>query len=127
MLRMYGVIRIKKYLKTLELRHKRAGRLLLEVPRDTSTGWVYENLGWVSPQIRWKRQLPTLVYKSITGSAPSYLTSSLTEMFNLSNQIHLHNTRQASKGNIYIPTVKTEYGKRAFHYSGAVLWNNLPL
>jgi hypothetical protein len=112
----------QKHLNTLILLHKRAGRLLLEVPRDTPTEWVYANLGWKTPHFRWKKQVVTLVFKTMNGGAPAYLS----DTFKLSRNQHFHNTRHASNGNICIPKVKTEYGKRTFHFSGATLWNSLP-
>ena len=40
--------------------------------------------------------------------------------------IHNHNTRQASKGNIFLPRIfTTHYGKRSAKYAGAILWNDL--
>ena len=41
--------------------------------------------------------------------------------------IHNRNTRQASKGNIFISSVYTaQYGKRTPKFAGSVMWNNLP-
>ena len=40
--------------------------------------------------------------------------------------IHNHNTRQASKGNIFLPRIFTTHcGKRPTKYAGAILWNDL--
>ena len=39
------------------------------------------------------------------------------------NDIHSHNTRTAD--NFHIPIVKTDLGKTAIEYRGAVIWNIL--
>ena len=41
--------------------------------------------------------------------------------------VHSYNTRQSSKGNLFISSVNTtQFGKRSAKYVGATLWNNLP-
>ena len=41
--------------------------------------------------------------------------------------VHNYNTRQLSKGNLFISSVNTtQFGKRSAKYAGATLWNNLP-
>ena len=43
------------------------------------------------------------------------------------HSIHDHNTRQASKGDIFISSVNTtQYGKRTATFAGSIMWNNLP-
>ena len=46
--------------------------------------------------------------------------------FNKLQTVHSYNTRQASKGNIYLTGVNTiQYGKRSAKFAGGILWNNL--
>ena len=46
--------------------------------------------------------------------------------FNQLQTVHSYNTRQASKGNIYLTGVNTtQYGKRSAKFPGGILWNNL--
>ena len=46
--------------------------------------------------------------------------------FNQLQTDHSYNTRQASKGNIYLTGVNTtQYGKRSATYAGGILWNTL--
>ena len=41
--------------------------------------------------------------------------------------IHDHNTRQSSRGDLFVPRINTtQYGKRTARYAGSVLWNDLP-
>ena len=46
-------------------------------------------------------------------------------MFQKTNEVHEHQTRQA-KHDFLPPKPKTNYLKKAFSYRGAVAWNNLP-
>ena len=46
-------------------------------------------------------------------------------MFDSTASVYSHNLR-GSSNNIFLPRPRTEAGKRAFSYGGAVLWNSLP-
>ena len=49
------------------------------------------------------------------------------EIFTPLQLVHNYNTRQSSKGNLFISNVNTtQFGKRSAKYAGATLWNNLP-
>ena len=42
--------------------------------------------------------------------------------------VHNYNTRQALKGDTYVPSMNTtQYGKRSATYTGSILWNSLDL
>ena len=42
------------------------------------------------------------------------------------HSVHNYNTRQASKGDIYVPGMNTtQHGKRSAKYTGSILWNSL--
>ena len=46
--------------------------------------------------------------------------------FNKLQIVHSYNTRQASKGNMYLTGVNTiQYGKRSAKFAGGIFWNNL--
>ena len=51
--------------------------------------------------------------------------SSLSSMFQKTNEVHEYQTRQA-KHDFLPPMPKTNCLKKAFSYRGAVAWNNLP-
>ena len=61
------------------------------------------------------------MYKVRHEMAPS----SLSNMFQKTNEVHEHQTRQV-KHDFLPPKPKTNYLKKAFSYRGAVAWNNLP-
>ena len=54
--------------------------------------------------------------------APEYLRSSFVFRDSV-NSFHLRNTENA----LALPKPRTDYRKRSFSYSGAQLWNSLPL
>ncbi len=63
-----------------------------------------------------------MVYKIINNRAPSYFNVHFSRV----NEQHCYKTRQSLK-DITLCRVKTMYGRRSFRYSGALLWNKLPL
>ena len=65
-----------------------------------------------------------MVYKSLNGLAPNYLSSRFIQR---SDVVTAYNLRD-SDGKLAIPLPRTNYMyyKNSFGYSGAVLWNSLP-
>ena len=63
----------------------------------------------------------TLVYKSLNGLAPEYITN----MFSL--KTHSINLRTSGTNSLLIPRVNTTtYGLHSLSYYGSKLWNSLP-
>ena len=60
--------------------------------------------------------------KARHGHHPLYLKCLLTH----TSASHGHHTRQASTGSAHLPLPRTNFGKKAFSYSGAAMWNSLP-
>ena len=63
-----------------------------------------------------------MVYKSLNGLAPDYMHS----MFVNRNSINPYSLRN-TEGKLVVPKPRTNYLKNSFSYSGAVLWNSLPI
>ena len=61
-----------------------------------------------------------MVYKSLNGLTPEYMRS----MFIHRDTVYF--LREA-EGKLNIPKSRTNYVKNSFSYTGAVLWNSLPL
>ena len=60
-----------------------------------------------------------MVYRSLHGLAPNYLSSKFErreDAYNLTN----------SENELNVPLPRTNYYKNSFSYSGAILWNSLP-
>ncbi len=63
-----------------------------------------------------------MVYKCLNKLVPDYLQS----VFTLQQDVHEHETRSSSAGNIYINKPTLNQYKSAFAYSGAISYNSLP-
>ena len=62
-----------------------------------------------------------MVYKSLNGLAPDYLSEIFVDRSSIAN----YSLRDTS-GKLALPQPRTNYLKNSFGYSGAVLWNSLP-
>ena len=80
------------------------------------------SLNWIRLNERWNFQLLVLVFKCLTGTAPSYLSS----QFEFTHSAHSHGTRSQTFNTLIVPPWNTTYGKKTFHYRAAKSWNGLP-
>ncbi len=101
---------------------KRAGRMLVGVPKRTPTVQVFKELKWTEITTRWRQQKLSMVYKVSKENGPAYMT----DYFQEANNIHIYSTRFATNGSYTLPKAKTDNGQRTFQYSGAAEWNKLP-
>ena len=76
--------------------------------------------GILSPVRRVEFHLLICVYKVLKNLCPSYLLGSFKYTTNVTN----HHGRNPNR--LYIPSIKTNYGKFSFYYRGATVWNRLP-
>ena len=67
--------------------------------------------------------LCSLMFKSIRGLAPTYLSDSIV----MNADVNEHNTRGAQNMNVYLPRPRIEKYKSSFLYKAGELWNALPL
>ena len=64
------------------------------------------------------------VYKSIN----KFTTPVFHNFFQLSQNVHLHGTRQTSRGDLFQTSKNTiQYGPRSMQYFGSKLWNTIPI
>ena len=63
-----------------------------------------------------------MVYKSLNGLAPNYLSSKFIQRSDVITSYILRD----SDNKLAIPLPRTNHYKNSFGYSGAVLWNSLP-
>ena len=81
-----------------------AARLVLGLrPRDHVTAALI-NLHWLPVAARIEYKLCTLVYQSVTGNAPTYITDMLQPVSDLDRLTQL---RSASKGDLVVPQQKS--------------------
>ena len=103
----------------LQKLQNRAARIITKSPFDTSSDHLLSTLDWERLFLRRKKQKALMMFKSMNGLAPEYLQS----LF--SQRRSVYNLRD-SEGKLTLPKPSTNYLKRSFSYSGAMLWNNMP-
>ena len=68
-------------------------------------------------------KLLTFVYESVSMISPVFFHN----FFETLSSVHRYDTRQASKGDIFMTQENTlQYGLRSVRYAGAKCWNNIP-
>ena len=97
-------------------------RVLTNTCYDADANQLLKELGWENLETRRQKLKAEMVYKSLNGLAPNYLSSRFIQR---SDVITAYNLRD-SDGKLAIPLPRTNYYKNSFGYSGAVLWNSLP-
>ena len=106
----------------LQRLQNRAVRVLTNTCYDADANQLLNELGWENLETRRQKLKAEMVYKSLNGLAPNYLSSRFIQR---SDVITAYNLRD-SDGKLAIPLPRTNYYKNSFGYSGAVLWNSLP-
>ena len=86
---------------------------------DTDASVLLDNLRWDNLSLRRQKLKLGLMFKTLKSNAPSYLQ----EFFSIRGTGY--NLRN-SEMRLNLPKPRTNYLKRSFCYSGALLWNSLP-
>jgi hypothetical protein len=82
---------------------------------------IVHELGWMDVLQRHNYFQCILMFKSIHGMAPYYLTN------NILMEIELRKiTTRTHEMNVHLPTPSSEFSKSSFIYSAGTQWNNLP-
>ena len=99
----------------------RAAKLIFCASKYDHVTPLINDLHWLTVHNRITFKLLTLVFKSITDSAPLYLTE-LIHLYSPSRTL-----RSASdKRLLQVPRTRTSSGDKGFYAAAAQLWNNLP-
>ena len=106
----------------LQRLQNRAVRVLTHSSYDADANQLFKELGWDNLETRRQKLKAEMVYKSLNGLAPNYLSSKFIQR---SDVITSYNLRD-SDNKLAIPLPRTNHYKNSFAYSGAVLWNSLP-
>jgi len=96
----------------------KGGRLVLNVPLDTSSRVVLHDLKWLTLSERIFFHRCIMVYKALHGQSPNYITNKFRHM------THSYNTRNSL--NLELLKCKTNIGQRTLTFAGACDWNSLP-
>ena len=103
----------------LQKLQNRSARVVTKLPFDTSSNHLLSTFDWERLSLRRKKQKAFMMYKTINDLVPEYLQS-------LFSQRHSGCNLRNSEGRLSLSKPNTNYLKRSFSYSGAMLWNNLP-
>ena len=95
----------------------RACRIIFGLKRKESVDEHLLKLHWLKVRERIDFKLLLLVYKSLNGLAPSYL----------SELLHYNNLSGSRTPSLTVPALSSVLGNRAFMCHGPKLWNELPI
>ena len=106
----------------LQKLQNRAARVITFSNYDRSTDELLRMVNWVKLDRQRLVDKSILMYKILNRMVPDYLSSH----FAFRSDTLTYNLRE-SDFSLAIPQPRTNYCKRSLSYSGAVLWNGLPL
>ena len=106
----------------LQRLQNRAARVLTNSNYDGDASILLNDFGWQNLQTQRQIQKAVMVYKSLNCLAPDYMSSKFILRNDLFNSCNLRD----SENKLAVPLPRTNYYRKSFCYSGAVLWNNLP-
>ena len=101
----------------------RAARIITGASYEIRPADVLRSLDWENLETRWYLSKATFVYEVLSNSAAPTLKDSFISRNILLNNYNLGN----SQTELALSKPKREFLKRSFKYSGAYMWNNLPL
>ena len=101
---------------------KYAARIIWDAPPDSQSHPLFEELGWLTIFERIHYNKGVLLYKSVHGMCPEYMS----EMFTFLNS-QTYNLRSIDNLDMVISKHNKEIFTNSLHYSGVQIWNNLPV
>ena len=104
----------------LQKLQNRAARLLTSSSYDADAKGLIRQLRWKDLCTQRQIQKALMVYRSLNGLVPEYLSSKF---------LKRNGTRYSlrdSENKLVVPLPRTNYSKNSISYSGAALWNSLP-
>ena len=105
--------------KLQKLQNRVAG-ILMYASYDSNIDELFRALGWRKLKYQRLESAAVMMYKSLHGMTPEYLTS----RFVFRNDITSYRLRN-TENKLALPQPRTNYLKKSFSYSGAGLWNSL--
>ncbi len=110
----------KKTIRQLQLIQNAAARILTRTRKSEHITPVLRSLHWLPVTFRIDFKVLLLVYKSLNGLGPKYMSDMLTE-YKPNRPL-----RSVGSSQLEIPRVHTKQGESAFSYYAARSWNQLP-
>ena len=106
----------------LQKLHNRAARIIAGVSNDVGQNEVLNLLQWEPLNEQRLKSKAKMMFKTINNMG----AFSLNKLFTFTDEIVTHNLR-GSRNTLRLPKPNTNYMKKSFMYSGASIWNSLPL
>ena len=106
----------------LQKLQNRAARILTHSNYDANADFLIQQLGWKKLHSQRSIHMAVMIYKSLNGLAPDYLSAKFLDRSSVCNY-----SLRDTEGKLAVPMPHTNYMKNSFSYSGAVLWNSLPI
>ena len=108
----------------LQTLQNRAARVVTGIKyEEADHDLLLASLRWMNVKQLVYYDTAPLMYKITDGTAPEYTQS----MFNKCDTIHSYETRSVRNGNFITPKISSAKAQTLFVYSGAQVWNSLPL
>ncbi|MCW4347252.1 MAG: hypothetical protein N0E48_28465 [Candidatus Thiodiazotropha endolucinida] len=102
---------------------KRAARVILQANIMAPSQSMFQELQWLPFPKRIQYHTCIMMYKSLNGMAPRYMT----DLFCKVSEMHGRPLRSVNNELLRIPFSRTCYYDRSFAIQGAKQWNTLPL
>ena len=106
--------------ENLQKLQNRAARILMCANYDSNIDELFRALGWRKLKYQRLESAAVMMYKSLHGMTPEYLSS----RFVFRNDVTSYQLRN-TENKLALPQSRTNYLKKSFSYSGAGLWNSL--
>ena len=105
----------------LQKLNNRAGRTISQLGYKVRSSDIRSQLGWTTLEERRSNHKCIMTYKILHDNAPIYLKQHFLYVNN-NREYHFRGSR-----NLILPKPKTDYPNKSFIFSGAKIWNSLPL
>ena len=110
-------------IKRLLSLQKRVARIILQADFMTPSKEMFQELGWLTFTNIVEYHICVMVFKSLNGQAPDYLSSLLKK----SSETNTRNLPSNEQELLKVPFARTAYYEKSFSVTGPKLWNALPI
>ena len=117
---VWGVCGLTEIQKLQKLQN-RAARIITDSNYDAPSKPLIETLGWMTIEKVIQRETLVMVFKSVNGFSPQYLS----ELFVTSSTNACYNLRHTTT-DLRLPKKLSSNGQKSFSFRGAALWDSLP-
>lgn len=112
------------YLQPLNVLHNKFLRILLFLPKRTSTLLLYQQAACLPIHCLYKYLVATVIYKFL--NLPHTLPPTYRNFFQISTQMHNHSTRASVSHALYHHTTSSNLRLRQLPISGPQIWSTIP-